>query len=297
MRHFARVFLLALALCGCVARADGTVTAASTWYIHGIARTAQGGIVAGGAVELWRGDTLVARRDMPSQAFGITVSQTAGVYQVRYTPPDGWRCVDVRSAGVGWQYPGGCVGQIALPEQAPSLGPDLVFVVTGVQEVTETATPYTPTPTPIFSKTPEPEKATPTVSVTCTSTPWPTLPMPPATPPIPTPEPLPTPPDEGWELWEQPDATLANALAWEVQWLLGEYAQPDDPLWLAASSAGPCWAIAAPMITHYDVAAPDGSNVEVMIRWQPYLTPRGWRVVFATVGSPYDVAIAEGEGW
>lgn len=289
-RGMALALLLAMiASCGCIAR-DGdpvSITAAS-WYVHGIVRTTQGAPVGGGTVELYRGSTRVAGGVMASHSFGFSPSQTAGVYQVRYTPPAGWQCVDVLSAGVGWQYPGGCVGQIALPEQAPSLGPDLVFVVASAQIPTETVTPRTPEPT--ITQTLYP-------TMTPSPTPFPTLPMPPATPPIPTPEPLPTPPAEGWERWETPDATLANALAWEVQWLLDEYAQTDDPLWLAASSAGPCWAIAAPVVTHYDVAAPDGGNVEVVIRWQPYLTPRGWRVVWADVRRPYTVAISEGVGW
>lgn len=282
--------LLALLLCGCAVTADGdaTMLAADTWYIHGITVTATGAPVGGGTVELWRGAVLVGRKVMTSQSWLFGVRAEAGTYQVRYTPPTGWQCISVNSVGIGWRYPSPCVAEIVLPTYEPGIGPDVVFTVgPSVQTVTPTATLRTPTAT---------------TTATPTATEFPTIPMPPpqgtaVAPPIPTPRPMPTPPPGGWAPWEPP-ADLANALGLEVDWILSQYAQAErDPLWLAAASSGPCWAITTPVISHYEVLTPEGANVERTIRWQAFVTPAGWRVVFATVEEPYQVAIAEGEGW
>ena len=175
MRRPALALCLLLVLCGCVARADGdaSMLAADVYYVHGITVTSTGAPVGGGTVELYRGSTRVAGGVMPSHAFGFSPSETAGVYQVRYTPPAGWKCVDVLSAGVGWQYPGGCVGQIALPEQAPSLGPDLVFVLAYAATPPPVPT-ATITPTPTLTRTPTLSKPTPTATAPAEVRPTPT---------------------------------------------------------------------------------------------------------------------------
>ena len=183
-RTFVLLLLLILvAACGCVP----SEAADSTWWIHGIAVTESGAPVGGGTVELWRisGNewALLATRVSASQAWGFEVRQMSARYRVVYVAPVGWRCVSVRSAGVGWQFPGQCTGEIALPEQEPSIGPDLVFIVAyaatpppvptatpTVQEPTKTATPRTPTATPqktptataVFTEIPTPPRATPT---------------------------------------------------------------------------------------------------------------------------------------
>lgn len=174
-RTFVLLLLLILvAACGCVP----SEAADSTWWIHGIAVTESGAPVGGGTVELWRisGNewALLATRVSASQAWGFEVRQMSARYRVVYVAPVGWRCVSVRSAGVGWQFPGQCTGEIALPEQEPSIGPDLVFVlapeVTAIP--TATRTPMTSTPTP---------QGTAVAPVP------PTLPA--KTPPVPTPDP------------------------------------------------------------------------------------------------------------
>lgn len=277
--------LLALVLCGCVARADGdTITEAATWYAHGIARTALGGPVGGGTVELWRGATLVARRDMPSQSFGITVSQTAGVYQVRYTPPAGWECVGAESAGVGWTYPAPCVGQIALPEQAPSLGPDLVFVLA-----------YAATPPPIPTATALPPTVPPATAAPPQGTAvWPTD-EPTRTPTAITP--TATAPADGWARWQNPPQEVAAALMYEVEWYLDTLGPSRDPLQLAVMAEyGPALPLGGPMLTHYSIAGPNGTEVATAVRWQVWACARGWVVAWSLETEPYRVATMKG-GW
>ena len=52
-----------------------------------------------------------------------------------------------------------------------------------------------------------------------------------------------------------------------------------------------------PEVTTYDVLEPDGTSSVTSLRWQMFLTPRGWRLAMATVEEPYRVAVVEGEGW
>lgn len=271
--------LLAAAYCGCAARADGDAVsiAAASWFVHGIVRTTQGVPVGGGTVELWRGTTRVAGGVMGSHAFGFSPSERAGVYQVRYTPPAGWECVDTLSAGVGWVYPGGCVGQIALPEQAPSLGPDLVFVLA-----------YVATPPPVPT-------ATPTRVPSATSTrAWPTD-EPTRTPTAITP--TATAPADGWAKWQNPPQEVAAALMYEVEWYLDTLGPSRDPLQLAVMAEyGPALPLGGPMLTHYSIAGPNGNEVATAVRWQVWACARGWVVAWSLETEPYRVAMMKG-GW
>lgn len=280
MRGSRLALLLAIvALCGCVARADGvTLLAVTGWNIHGIAVSESGAPVGGGTVELWRGNVRVGSKPLTSQAWQFSISETAGVYQVRYSPPAGWECAGVRSAGTGWQYPDGCVGQIALPEQAPSLGPDLVFVVR-----------YAATPPPIPTAT-----RTPSATATTTRL-WPT--DEPTRTASPTPVATQTRPAAGWEPWQDPPAELAAKLMYDVQWMIDMLGPSREPLQLAVlATYGPALPLGGPLVTHYSEADANGAEVICAVRWQVWVTAQGWVTAWSLETDPYRVALMKG-GW
>ena len=281
--------LLALALCG-AARADGgTMLAVLGWNLHGIAVSESGAPVGGGSVALWRGNVLIASKGLTSQAWQFSISETAGIYQIRYTPPAGWECVGVRSAGVGWQYPGGGIGQIALPEQAPSLGPDLVFVVRYVATPPPIPT-IMPTATAVFTQTPTvtPTRLWPTDE--------PTLPQGTAVA-TPTPEVTATRPEAGWEPWQKPPQALAAMLMYEVEWTLDVLGPSRDPLQLAVlATYGPALPLGAPVTTHYSIANAHGDAEVYAVRWQLWAAPSGWVCAWSLETEPYRVALMRG-GW
>ena len=180
--------------------------------------------------------------------------------------------------------------ELTLPSGVASVGDVVFFYDAPMPSATPTATD---TPAPIFTKVPT---ASPDVKPTATVEPTkePTLPMPPTTPPLPTPKPRPTPPEGGWREWTDPPAELVAALHLEWEWIGSQYEQAqNDPLWLAAADRGPCWAITTPVITHYEVQSPDGASIERTLRWQLFVTPKGWRGVMATPDDPYRVAVIE----
>ena len=250
-------------------------------YLHGLTDPLTSGVVvtvssAGGSA---------SSPTNSSGAWGVTVKTAAGrLYTLMASAPDGYRVTRIMHPALG--SVAGNVFQFKL--DGVDLAPDVVVTLARIETPTPTAqVTATLSRTPTAASTPTPTSA-PSV--------FPTMPMPPVTPPLPTPAPLPTPPLGGWEPWTPP-AELVNALAWELEWRLGVYADTDDPLWLAASSKGPVWPMMLPEAQHYDVEMPDGSNVETVLRWQAFVTPGGWRMVMSRIESPYQVAVIEGEGW